>query len=112
VIDLDEAFSTLMTAFHMPSPTAILTGLKGTGMSSDTDDLQEALRQNLKLRRELAKRAKPGGGVAYGFFTGRADVGWAAVITPPETTTASRGLNLPWLGVPAMELPLANLNVR
>jgi hypothetical protein len=42
-------------------------------MTSDTDDLEEALRQNLELRRELAaevakakdKRAKQGGGIAY-----------------------------------------------
>jgi hypothetical protein len=37
-------------------------------MTSDSDDLEEALRQNLKLRRELADevaKAKQPGGIAY-----------------------------------------------
>jgi hypothetical protein len=37
-------------------------------MTSDSDDLEEALRQNLKLRRELADevaKAKQLGGIAY-----------------------------------------------
>ena len=43
----------------------------GAGMTSDSDDLEEALRENLKLRQELAaevakaKAASQRGGVAY-----------------------------------------------
>jgi hypothetical protein len=56
------------------------------GMTSDSDDLEEALRQNLKLRSELAAevaKAK-GGGIAYRlgwvlYWIGIAiAVGWAA----------------------------------
>ena len=86
----------------------------GVGMASDSDDLKEALRQRLKLRRELAKGAKTGRWgrlpLRLGSLLAVADVGWAAVITSPESTTVPRGLNPPWLGVPAMELLLANLN--
>lgn len=41
----------------------------GAGMTSDSDDLEQQLRQNLKLRRvltaEVAKAAKQSGGFAY-----------------------------------------------
>ena len=47
----------------------MLDGMGGARMTPDTDDLEQQLRENLKLRRELkaevAKAAKQGRGIAY-----------------------------------------------